>query len=157
MPSPDNTSIAPAFQIEEPIGQITNSITFAPAPSVEYGRVGIPNVGVPNNNGKGTFTQTLAVGDELQVVDGGSGHTEANKAGEATYNVNASANTYVNSGRNPTGSITVNYEQVGESIVKATVAAVTTNTYRPGDQLRVQAGDAAAATDARLMIPANFR
>lgn len=162
MPSPDNTSIAPAFAVENPIGTgqpagrtISQSITFAPPPSVEYGRVGIPNAGAPAA-GDGMIAVTLAPGDQLQVVDGGSGHTEANKSGEATYVVNATDNTYVNSGANPTGDITVNYEQVGESIVSATVAAITTNTFNAGDQIRVQAGLAAAATDARLMIPADF-
>ena len=153
MPSPDNTSIAPAFAVENPAGDISQSITFAPCPSVEYGNVGIPNVGVPSSD-DGMLVQTLAVGDELQVVDGGAGHTEGNKSGEAIQNVNAADNTYVNSGRNPTGSITVNYEQVGGSIVKATVAAITTNTYRAGDQLRVTGGT--AGNLALLMIPANF-
>ena len=157
MPSPDNTSIAPAFAVENPIGTgstrgtLTQSITFGPPPSVEYGRVGIPSVGA--------IAVTLAVGDELQVFDGGAGHTEANKSGEAVQNVNATDNTYVNTGANPTGgtttAMTVDYEQVGESIVKATVASLPDpNTYHAGDQVEVTGGTAGSL--AVLMIPSNF-
>ena len=151
MPSPDNTSIAPAFAVENPIGTaggpLTQSITFAPPPSVEYGRVGIPSVGA--------IARTLAVGDELVVVNGGTGYTEANKSGEGTTVVAALDNTYVNTGADPTGDITVNYEQIGESIVKATVAAITTNTFNAGDQITVD-DNGADDTDAILMIPSDF-
>ena len=145
MPSPDNTSIAPAFAVENPAGSISQSITFGTPPSVEYGNVGIPTVGA--------IAVTLAVGDELVVVNGGVGHTEANKSGEGTTVVAALDNSYVNTGADPTGDITVNYEQVGESIVKATVAAITTNSFNAGDQITV---DDATTTDAVLMIPSNF-
>ena len=154
MPSPDNTSIAPAFAVEDPIGSLTQSITFAPPPSVEYGRVGIPNAGTPSA-GDGMLAVTLAVGDELVVVNGGEGYTEANKSGEGTTVVNATDNSYVNSGNNPTGAITVNYEQVGESIVKATVAAITTNSFFAGDQITVD-DNGGTDDDAVLMIPSNF-
>lgn len=149
MPSPDNTSIAPAFAVENAIGSISQSITFGPPPSVEYGNVGIPTVGA--------LEVTLAVGDELVVYDGGAGHTEANKSDEDVTNVNALDNTYVNTGANPTAggttSMQVNYEQIGESIVKATVARLPDpNTYNAGDQVLVSNG----TTAARLMIPSDF-
>ena len=149
MPSPDNTSIAPAFAVENAIGSISQSITFGPPPSVEYGNVGIPTVGA--------LAVTLAVGDELVVYDGGAGHTEANKSDEDVTNVNALDNTYVNTGANPTAggttSMQVNYEQIGESIVKATVARLPDpNTYNAGDQVLVSNG----TTAARLMIPSDF-
>ena len=149
MPSPDNTSIAPAFAVENPAGTISQSITFGPPPSVEYGNVGIPTVGA--------LAVTLAVGDELVVYDGGAGHTEANKSDEDVTNVNALDNTYVNTGANPTAggttSMQVNYEQIGESIVKATVARLPDpNTYNAGDQVLVSNG----TTAARLMIPSDF-
>ena len=95
MPSPDNTSIAPAFAVENPAGVISQSFTYATPPSVEYGNVGIPTVGA--------IAVTLAVGDELQVYNGGAGYTEANKSGEDTTNVAALDNSYVNTGADPTG------------------------------------------------------
>ena len=158
MPSPDNTSIAPAFAVENPIGSLSQSITFAPPPSVEAGNVGIPNVGTPDA-GDGALAVTLAVGDELIVYDGGAGHTEANKEDEDVTNVNAADNTYVNTGANPsaggTTSMQINYEQVGDSIVKATVAREPDpNTYNAGDQVLVSNGTAGSL--ARLMIPSNF-
>jgi hypothetical protein len=151
MPSPDNTSIAPAFAVEDPIGSLTQSITFGPPPSVEYGNVGIPSVGA--------IAVTLAVGDELVVYDGGAGHTEANKDDEDVTNVDALDNTYVNTGANPTAggttSMQIDYEQIGESIVKATVARVPDpNTYNAGDQVLVSNGTAGPL--ARLMIPSDF-
>ena len=151
MPSPDNTSIAPAFAVEDPIGSLAQSITFGPPPSVEYGNVGIPSVGA--------LARALAIGDELVVYDGGAGHTEANKSDEDVTNVNALDNTYVNTGANPTAggttSMRVNYEQVGDSIVKATVARVPDpNTYNAGDQVLVSNGTAGSL--ARLMIPSDF-
>ena len=151
MPSPDNTSIAPAFAVENPAGSISQSITFGTPPSVEYGNVGIPTVGA--------LAVTLAVGDELVVYDGGAGHTEANKDDEDVTNVNALDNTYVNTGANPTAggttSMQIDYEQIGESIVKATVARLPDpNTYNAGDQVLVSNGTAGSL--ARLMIPSNF-
>ena len=151
MPSPDNTSIAPAFAVEDPIGSLTQSITFGPPPSVEYGNVGIPSVGA--------LVSALAIGDELVVYDGGAGHTEANKSSEDVTNVNALDNTYVNTGANPTAggttSMQINYEQVGDSIVKATVSRVPNpNTYNAGDQVLVSNGTAGSL--ARLMIPSDF-
>ena len=149
MPSPDNTSIAPAFAVENPAGQISQSITFGPPPSVEYGNVGIPTVGA--------IAVTLAEGDELIVNYGGSGHAEADKEDEDVTNVNALDNTYVNTGANPTAggttSMQIDYEQIGESIVKATVARLPDpNTYNAGDQVLVSNG----TTAARLMIPSDF-
>ena len=158
MPSPDNTSIAPAFAVENPIGSLSQSITFAPLPAVEAGNVGIPNVGTPDA-GDGALAVTLALGDELIVYDGGEGHTEVNKEDEDVTNVNALDNTYVNTGANPTAggttSMQIDYEQIGESIVKATVARLPDpNTYNAGDQVLVSNGTAGSL--ARLMIPSNF-
>ena len=103
------------FQLDNPAGVISQSITFAPLPAVEAGNVGIPNVGP--GAGEGLVAVTLVAGDELVIVDGGAGHTEANKAGEAVQNVDADDNTYVNTGADPTGgtttAMTINYEQVG--------------------------------------------
>ena len=101
----------------------------------------------------GALAVTLAEGDELIVYDGGAGHAEADKEDEDVTNVNALDNTYVNTGANPTAGGTtrqINYEQIGESIVKATVARVPDpNTYNAGDQVLVSNG----TTAARLMIP----
>ena len=36
MPSPDNTSIAPAFAVENPIGLFPNPSPVAPLPAVDY-------------------------------------------------------------------------------------------------------------------------
>ena len=101
----------------------------------------------------GAIAVTLAVGDELQVYNGGSGYTEANKDGEVT-NVELPLITLMLT-LVQTQLVTpplINYEQIGESFVKATVAAITTNSFNAGDQITVD-GNGASDEDARSDDP----
>ena len=150
MPSPDNTSIAPAFAKTEVAGDISQSITFAPPPQVPYGEQ-------PGQGDAGAITRTLAVDDELQVYVGGNGYNSSNTANQAVTNVTAANNSYVNFASNSSGAgLRVNVSYAGDSVVKATVHTVpTTNTYRAGDQVTLN-GNGANDTDCVLMIPSDF-
>ena len=112
MPSPDNTSIAPAFAVEHPAGVISQSITFGTPPSVEYGNVGILLLVLllsPLLLAMNWSSTTVAL--VLKLIS-------LVKEPLMLMPLIILMLTLVLT----PGDITVNYEQVGESIVKATVA-----------------------------------